>query len=146
MLAHHLFEMRHRVARLALFGDHLGATEVELDAVRRLLVHDVLGTVLHIRDALGVERMRAQVGGRVVLVEPRRLLHPPEERSHGADVEAGLLEILEADAVGLALEVARVVELRLRARRRCPGDDRLGDVRARTRGEQPQQHRRHRGN
>ena len=111
MLAHQLREMRDGLARQALLGAQLSAREGELDAVGRLLVGSRLRAILHVGDALAGERVSAQIGRRVVLVQPRRFLHAFEERTHAADVEARLLQELKADPVGLALEIAGVIEL-----------------------------------
>ena len=73
----------------------------------------------------------------------RRALQPLEKHRHRAHVEAGRRKQTEPEAVGLALEVARVVDLRLHR----PGLRRhhraLREVRPRTRREHRQHHRGH---
>src|SRR5262245_25988695 len=128
MLAYELAEVRDGLSRQALFGEQLRAHKVKLDAVWRLLVDGVLRAVLHVGYAFAGQRVGSQIRRSVVLVHPRRLLHALEEGAHSAHVETGLLEILKTHAVGLPLEIARVVELRLDAGRPGPGNGRLGDV------------------
>ncbi len=68
--------------------------------------------------------MGAQVGRRAAVGKPARFLQPVHERRHRVDVEAGGVEALEPDAVGLVFVLARVIDLRLdrerlRRRDRC---------------------------
>ena len=57
--------------------------------------------------------MGPQIGRRVVFVQPTGLLQPLEKIRHRTGVVAGSLQCLQADTVGLTLEVPRVAELRL---------------------------------
>jgi len=95
-------------------------------------------------DALGRERVVAQVGEAAEVVEAHRQIHLLEHRGHAAGREAGCGHHLEADAVGFALDVAREVELALQ--RRClgagqDGADRVG-IAAPRRREQAEHERR----
>ena len=76
-------------------------------------------------DALHRQRVAAQVGEAAEVVEPGRGIHLLEHPGHAAGGEAGRDHHLEADPVGLALHVAREVELALDVRRLGAGDDGL---------------------
>jgi hypothetical protein len=126
----------------ALRRAQLGAHQMELDRVRPLAVRRLRRAVLQIGHALRVERMGAQVRGRIALDQPRRARKPLEEHRHPVHVVAGRLEQGEADPIGFALEIARVVQLRL-DRSGLPADDRrLRRLRIRARSKDREQHAR----
>ena len=76
-------------------------------------------------DALGGQRVAAQVRVAAVVVQPRGVVQLLEHARHARRREAGAGQHREADAVGLALHVAREVELALHGRRLAAGDGRL---------------------
>src|SRR5439155_16251273 len=86
----------------------------ELLAVQVLAVRHARRPVLRVGDALGGDRVGTQVpGNRAVVADAGRALHLLEKHRHRARVEAGGVERLQADAIGLALDVAGIAELRL---------------------------------
>ncbi len=112
----------------ALVADFLqhaqaGPDQVEVQRIRPLLEAQVARAVLHVADALDRQRVGPQVGRGRAFVQARALLQPAEERLQAAPVEAGVHQGDEADAIGLALGVAREVELLL-DRGRLPTHDR----------------------
>ena len=120
VLAQQRGEIGDGVFRAPLHGPDAGPHQLEIGAVGDLAVRHVAFAVLHVAHPLAAQRVRAQVSHRAVFVEPPGLLQALEKGGHAAHVEAGLAQGVEAEAVGLALEVARVVELRLDAGR-LPG-------------------------
>ena len=69
---------------------------------RRLAGRAVLG----VGHPLGGHRVGTQESQRIVVVDAVGLLQPLEETAHRPGIETGLAQCLDADAVGLALEVA----------------------------------------
>ena len=125
-VAHHVIEVGHGIARLPLVRAQLGAHQLEFRAVEVLPVGQRGRPVLGVGDALDGHRVRPQVAWhRAVVGNAARALHLFEERRHGVRVEAGLLKARHAEPVGLALEIARVGELRLH-RARLRGHRRAG--------------------
>jgi len=98
-------------------GSQLGAHQDEIGGIGRLTVWPLLDAVVHVGDPLGGQRVSAQISRRIVLVEAAELLQSLEETAHATDVVAGFLEQLQADPIGLSLEVARIVQLMLNTRR-----------------------------
>jgi hypothetical protein len=79
-----------------------------------LLVRQRRGPVLRVGNALDRHRVGAQVARhRAVVGDAARTLHLLEERGHRVRIESGGLQRAKAEPVRLALEVARVGELRL---------------------------------
>src|SRR3989454_1007199 len=114
LLADRALEMLHRIARLARIGAQLGAHQLELLAVQVLPVRHARRPVLRVGDALGSNGVGTQVpGNRAVVAGAGGALHLLAKHRHRARVEAGGVERLQADAIGLALEVAGIAELRL---------------------------------
>ncbi len=109
------------LVRGSLLGPELGPDKQVIERIGHLPVGPQLDAVLHVGDALGGQGVGAQIGGSVVLIDAAELLQATEEGSHVPNVEAGPIEQLQAEAIGLALEVARVVELVL-DRRALAGD------------------------
>ena len=72
--------------------------------------------VARLGDAFGGQRVRAQVGEAAAVVQARGGVQALEHLRHAADGVAAVGQHREAHAVGLALHVAREVELRLHAR------------------------------
>ena len=97
---------------------------------------------VHVGDALGGKRVAAQPGPAAVVVQAVGCLQLVKHRDKALRRKAGGLHQREADAIGLALHVAREVELRLRGQRlpahhqrlpgigAVPGDDGAQDQRA----------------
>ena len=105
-------QQRLQVRRAAAFG-RLAWGAGRLGAAAR----QGLGALLHVADSLGGQRVAAQVGPVAVVVDARGALELFEHADEALAVEAGLHQDAVADAVGLALHVAREVQLLLDHRR-----------------------------
>ena len=104
----------------------------------------LLDAQLQVVDALGRDRVGAQVGrGVAAFVETVLLLQAPEEDRRTVHVEAGLAHHLQADAVGLALGIAREREHGARGHALAQRDGPHAGVRIVADGQRPQHHARH---
>jgi hypothetical protein len=112
LLAQVAVELRERIARGPLIGAQLGAHQLEIEAVGRLPVREPLNPVLRVGDALGGDRVAAQIGWRIVFIQAPRPLHAHEKRRHRAHIEARFLQGQETETIGLALEFPRKADLR----------------------------------
>ena len=92
-----------------------------------LVIHNAR---LHVGDAFAVERVAAQVRVGAVVVQARGVLQLLKHRGRALRREAGLRHHAEAHAVGLALHVAREIQLVLHERRLAAQDHRLARVAA----------------
>ena len=101
----------------------------------------LLDAQLQVVDALGCDRVGAKVGrGVAAFVETVLLLQAAEEDRCAIDVEAGLAHHLQADAVGLALSIAREREQGARGHALAQRDGPHAGVRIVADGQRPQHH------
>ena len=107
----------------------------------------IAGGQLHARlrlgDAFGVQRVRAQVRKRAVVVVARRLLQLFKHAGDAAAFKTCIGHHTKANAVGLALHVAGKAQLVLNRQRLAAHDSRAGGVRAFAGGQRTQHHGRH---
>ena len=104
----------------------------------------LLDAQLQVVDALGRDRVGAQVGrGVAAFVETVLLLQAAEEDGRAVHVEAGLAHHLQADAVGLALSIAREREQGARGHALAQRDGPHAGIRIVTDGQCPQHHAGH---
>ena len=82
----------------------------------------------HVGHALGAQRVAAQVGEGAVIVQARGLLQLVEQGREAGAVETGCGHDAVADPVGLALHVAREVQLVLQRQRLSAHDGGVADV------------------
>ena len=104
----------------------------------------LLDAQLQVVDALGRDRVGAKVGrGVAAFVETVLLLQAAEEDRCAIHVEAGLAHHLQADAVGLALGIAREREHGARGHALAQRDGPHAGVRIVADGQRPQHHAGH---
>ena len=104
----------------------------------------LLDAQLQVVDALGRDRVSAQVGGGVTaFIEPVLLLQAAEEDGRAVHVETGLAHHLQADTVGLALGIAREREHGARGHALAQRDGPHAGIRIVADGQRPQHHAGH---
>ena len=86
--------------------------------------------VARFADAVHGERVAAQIGKAARVGDARGCVQLFEHRRHAARRITGGRQHVEADAVGLPLDIARKIQLRLDGRRLARGDGRIGHVNA----------------
>jgi hypothetical protein len=69
-----VFQILDRIARRSLHGTHLGTHQLEIGTIDHLAIRNRLLTVLHIGQAFAGQRVRTEIGSRVVLIQSDCLL------------------------------------------------------------------------